>query len=68
MAFNQEAFLALFAYSNEGSAALGMGALDPSSAAAHFPHQGMGDERMGGHPNLRCGVIHGDGSRSRCKR
>ena len=67
MTFNQEACLALLAYSNEGFAALGMGAPEPSSAAAHSPHQGIWNEHMGDHLNLVCGAIRRGGSRSRCE-
>lgn len=66
MAFSQEACLALFAYNNEGFAALEMEALEPSSAVARSPH-GIWDEHMGDHPNFVCGAICGDRSRSRCE-
>lgn len=67
MTFNQEACLALLAYSNEDFAALGMGALEPCSAVAHSPHQDIWDEHMGSHLNLAYGAICGGGSRRRCE-
>lgn len=67
MALNQDACLALLACSNEDFAALGMEAQEPSSAAAHSPHQGIWDENVGKHLNLVCGVICGDESRRKCE-
>lgn len=64
-AFKQEAYLGLLAHRNEGFAALGMGAQEPSSALAHCPHRGIWDEDMGDH--LVRGAVSRDKSRSTCE-